>query len=94
MQIVSDVDKTRITFKTAPPRERIESELSRFFNWFNSSLNDTTLDPFIRELCTLIVFTVPPEDGNGRITRLITDLALRKSMPEAIRFYAMSVAIF
>ena len=95
MQVVSGrLDKPVLHF-TAPPRERIESELSVFFNWFNSSHNDTTLDPFIRAAIAHLWFVTlhPLEDGNGRITRLITDLALAQEHAEAIRFYAMSVAI-
>ena len=35
----------------------------------------------------------PFDDGNGRLTRAITDLALAQSEQQAIRFYAMSASI-
>ena len=35
----------------------------------------------------------PLDDGNGRITRLLTDLALAQGEKLSIRFYAMSVSI-
>ncbi|WP_394699044.1 hypothetical protein [uncultured Tolumonas sp.] len=35
----------------------------------------------------------PLNDGNGRITRLLTDLALAQGEKLSIRFYAMSVSI-
>jgi Fic family protein len=35
----------------------------------------------------------PFDDGNGRITRALTDLALAQGEPQSIRFYAMSAAI-
>jgi len=35
----------------------------------------------------------PFEDGNGRITRAITDLALGQAGHEAVRFHAMSASI-
>ena len=35
----------------------------------------------------------PLEDGNGRITRLLTDLALAQAEQQSVRFYAMSVGI-
>ena len=35
----------------------------------------------------------PFDDGNGRLTRTITDLALAQSEQQSIRFYAMSASI-
>ncbi len=35
----------------------------------------------------------PFDDGNGRLTRAITDLALAQGEQQAIRFYAMSASI-
>ena len=35
----------------------------------------------------------PLDDGNGRITRLLTDLALAQAEHRSIHFYAMSVSI-
>ena len=95
MQVVSGrLDKPILHF-TAPPRELIENELLMFFNWFNTTHNDPQIDPFIRAAIAHLWFVTihPLEDGNGRITRLITDLALAQDHAESIRFYAMSVAI-
>lgn len=95
MQVVSGrLDKPVLHF-TAPPREVIENELTVFFNWFNTRCTDPQVDPFIRAAIAHLWFVTlhPLEDGNGRITRLITDLALAQEHKESIRFYAMSVAI-
>lgn len=95
MQVVSGrLDKPVLHF-TAPPREVIENELAVFFNWFNTRCTDPQVDPFIRAAIAHLWFVTlhPLEDGNGRITRLITDLALAQEHKESIRFYAMSVAI-
>ena len=95
MQVVSGrLDKPVLHF-TAPPKERLNKELSLFFNWFNKTQNDPQIDPFIRAAIAHLWFVTihPLEDGNGRITRLITDLALAQEHAESIRFYAMSVAI-
>lgn len=35
----------------------------------------------------------PFDDGNGRITRALTDLVLAQGEQQSIRFYAMSAAI-
>ena len=95
MQVVSGrLDKPVLHF-TAPPKERVNKELSLFFNWFNKTQSDHQIDPFIRAAIAHLWFVTihPLEDGNGRITRLITDLALAQEHAESIRFYAMSVAI-
>lgn len=95
MQVVSGrLDRPVLHF-TAPPRGVIENELAVFFNWFNAGCNDQYVDPFIRAAIAHLWFVTlhPLEDGNGRITRLITDLALAQEHKESIRFYAMSVAI-
>lgn len=95
IQVVSGrLDKPVLHF-TAPPKERVNKELSLFFNWFNKTQNDPQIDPFIRAAIAHLWFVTihPLEDGNGRITRLITDLALAQEHAESIRFYAMSVAI-
>ncbi|ATC88379.1 Fic family protein [Pseudoalteromonas arctica] len=95
MQVVSGrLDKPVLHF-TALPKERVNKELSLFFNWFNKTQNDPQIDPFIRAAIAHLWFVTihPLEDANGRITRLITDLALAQEHAESIRFYAMSVAI-
>ena len=44
-------------------------------------------------LCALKCAWHSLDDGNGRITRLLTDLALAQAEKRSIRFYAMSVSI-
>lgn len=92
MQIVSGpIEKPRIHFE-APSRTQIESELERFIGWFNAS---TATDPILRAgICHLWFVTLHPfEDGNGRITRALTDRALAQADQQSIRLYAMSEAI-
>jgi Fic family protein len=95
MQVVSGrIDKPKVHFE-APPREVLDSELKSFIEWFNHSRHDTNLDPLIRAAITHLWFVTlhPLDDGNGRITRLLTDLALAQAESRSIRFYAMSVSI-
>ncbi|WFF41143.1 Fic family protein [Salinicola endophyticus] len=95
MQVVSGrIDRPRVHFE-APPANRLEAELARFVEWFNASLDDNALDPLIRAgLCHLYLITLHPfEDGNGRLTRALTDRVLAQAEAQSIRLYAMSEAI-
>ena len=95
MQVVSGrIDKPTVHFE-APPRDRLEIELTHFIDWFNQSHDNLTLDPLLRAaICHLWFVTLHPfDDGNGRMTRALTDLALAQTNRHSIRFYAMSVTI-
>ncbi|MBY7785234.1 Fic family protein [Vibrio fluvialis] len=95
MQVVSGrIDKPTIHFE-APDRERLDNELTMFLEWFNSSKQNVYLDPLVRAAITHLWFVTlhPLDDGNGRITRLLTDLALAQAEQQSVRFYAMSVCI-
>ncbi len=95
MQVVSGrIDKPIVHFE-APPHTDLRQELAHFFKWFNDSKNNPTLDPIIRAAISHLWFVTihPLEDGNGRITRFITDLALAQGENQSIRFYAISVSL-
>lgn len=95
MQVVSGrIDKPTVHYE-APPKARLEYELNLFIDWFNQSLNKPTLDPLLRAaICHFWFITIHPfEDGNGRTTRALTDLALAQNDKQSIRLYAMSTII-
>lgn len=95
MQVVSGrIDRPIVHFE-APGREILDAELKLFIQWFNDSKNDASLDPLLRAAITHLWFVTlhPLDDGNGRITRLLTDLALAQAEQQSVRFYAMSVGI-
>ncbi len=95
MQVVSGrIDRPNVHFE-APGREVLDNELEKFIQWFNSSKDDTSFDPLLRAAITHLWFVTlhPLDDGNGRITRLLTDLALAQAERQSVRFYAMSVGI-
>lgn len=95
MQVVSGrIDQPTVHFE-APPRAGLEAQLNEFIAWFNHSLYDPLLDPLLRAaLCHLWFVTLHPfDDGNGRITRALTDLALAQADSQSIRLYAMSASI-
>ncbi|AEX52182.1 hypothetical protein GRAQ_01367 [Rahnella aquatilis CIP 78.65 = ATCC 33071] len=79
----------------APPREQLTSELLQFIEWYNLSLFRPALDPLLRAALAHFWFITlhPFEDGNGRITRALTDMALFQADHDSVRLYAMSEAI-
>jgi Fic family protein len=95
MQVVSGrVDQPTVHFE-APPRQGLEAQLDAFLDWFNRSQDDASVDPLLRAGVAHFWFVTlhPFDDGNGRLTRAITDLALAQAENQAIRFYAMSASI-
>ena len=95
MQVVSGrLDRPTVHFE-APPRKGLEHALDDFLEWFETSRNQPELDPLVRAGVAHFWFVTlhPFDDGNGRLTRTITDLALAQGEHQAIRFYAMSASI-
>lgn len=95
MQVVSGrLDQPTVHFE-APPRDGLDQQLADFLAWLESSRNDAGLDPLLRAGIAHFWFVTlhPFDDGNGRLTRAITDMALAQSEQQAIRFYAMSASI-
>ena len=92
MQVVSGpIGRERVHYQ-APPAKKLRREMQAFLKWFN---NQTTIDPVLKAaLAHLWFVTIHPfDDGNGRIARAITDMALARSEQSAQRFYSMSAQI-
>lgn len=95
MQVVSGrLDRPTVHFE-APPRQGLEQQIERFLSWFEASRDQVSLDPLLRAGIAHFWFVTlhPFDDGNGRLARTITDLALAQGEAQAIRFYAMSASI-
>lgn len=92
MQVVSGVaGREKIHFQ-APDAELLELEMNRFLNWFNDEKElDLVLKAAIAHLWFVTIH--PFQDGNGRITRALTDLLLAQSDKSTQRFYSMSAQI-
>lgn len=97
MQVVSGplsrdrVRRKHIHFE-APTADRVPGEVARFLDWFETA-DDT--DPVLRAGIAHFWFVTihPFEDGNGRISRAIGELALARADGSALRFYSMSAQI-
>jgi Fic family protein len=91
MQIVSANLGSEKVYYEAPPRESLEEEMHNFLAWFNKT-PPSLLKACIAHLWFVIIH--PFDDGNGRITRAITDLVLSKIENSKIsRLYSMSSVI-
>ncbi len=86
-------EEPEIVHFEAPGREGLEREVDAFLHWFNEPPKD--LDGLMRAgIAHLWFVTIHPlDDGNGRIARTITDLALSQDERVPRRFYSLSVQI-
>lgn len=92
MQVVSGaMGKEKVHFQ-APDSYLIEKEMTKFLDWFN---NYDNIDLVIKAAVSHLWFVTihPFEDGNGRITRALTDMLLAKADRSNQRFYSMSAQI-
>jgi Fic family protein len=92
MQVVSGpVGRERIHYQ-APAAKTLRREMQAFLKWFGAQAK---IDPVLKAaLAHLWFVTIHPfDDGNGRIARAITDMALASSEHSAQRFYSMSAQI-
>lgn len=76
----------------APDSDLVEKEMQRFLDWFNYY---DEIDLVIKAATAHLWFVTihPFEDGNGRITRALTDMLLAQSEKSNQRFYSMSAQI-
>ena len=92
MQVVSGaIGKERVHYQ-APPSECLAQEMAQFLRWINS---EESIDPVLKAAIAHLWFVNihPFDDGNGRLTRTITDMLLARADGSSQRFYSMSAAI-
>ena len=99
MQVISGPIGMPHVHYEAPPRDRVESEMHLFLEWFNQTLPHTdapdALDGMTRAALAHFRFVTihPFEDGNGRLARAITDMALAQAEKNGTRLYSLSARI-
>jgi len=92
MQVVSGpMGRERVHFE-APTADRLEREVSAFLGWFEAA---NGIDPVLKAGIAHFWFVTihPFEEGNGRISRAIADMALARAEGTIERFYSMSTQI-
>ena len=92
MQVVSGpMGKEKVHFQ-APNSADVPRMMDDFLAWMNS---DQLLDPIVKAAISHLWFVTihPFEDGNGRITRTITDMLMARADQMPHRFYSVSAEI-
>jgi Fic family protein len=93
MQVVSGpMGRERVHYE-APPSSQLDKEMEAFLHWFNHPPEN--LDGLIRAAIAHLWFVTlhPFEDGNGRLSRVITDKALSQDEKSPRRLYSLSSQI-
>jgi Fic family protein len=92
MQVVSGaLGKEKVHFQ-APDSKLVDNEMYLFLEWFN---NYGKIDMVIKAAIAHLWFVTihPFEDGNGRITRALSDMILARADNSNQRFYSLSAQI-
>lgn len=96
MQVVSGGYGREQVHFVAPSADRLPVELARFLLWFNTVPADQdNIDLVIKAGVAHLWFVTlhPFDDGNGRLTRALTERVLAQSDNSQQRFYSMSSQI-
>jgi len=93
MQVVSGpIGREKVHFE-APPADKIDKEIKEFIKWWKNPPKN--LDGLIRAGIAHFYFVTihPFEDGNGRVARALTEMALAQDEAMPNRYYSLSSAI-
>jgi Fic family protein len=88
MQVVSGpIGREQVHFE-APSADRLAQEVTLFLEWFEAA---NGIDPVLKAGIAHFWFVTihPFEDGNGRISRAIADMAMARAEGVKERFYSM-----
>jgi Fic family protein len=92
MQVVSGPMGREKVHYEAPPAVALPTETAAFLKWFNAAPAGDAL--IYAGLAHLWLVTLHPfDDGNGRISRAVGDMALARAEGTAQRFYSLSAQI-
>lgn len=92
MQVVSGpLGREKVHYE-APPAAALPAETAAFLRWFNAApAGDALIHAGLAHLW--LVTLHPFDDGNGRISRAVGDMALARAEGTAQRFYSLSAQI-
>ena len=92
MKVVSGMFGREKVHYEAPPSSAVPEEMNRFIDWFNT---ENRTDPVLKAAIAHLWFVAihPFDDGNGRLTRTLTDMLLSRADGMPHRFYSISAEI-
>ena len=92
MEVVSGaIGREKVHFQ-APPANILPDQTDSFLRWFNAApMGDALLKAGLAHLW--LVTLHPFDDGNGRISRAVGDMALARAESTGHRFYSFSAQI-
>ena len=92
MQVVSGAMGREKVHFTAPPTGELPVQTAAFLKWFNAPpIGDALIKAGLAHLW--LVTLHPFDDGNGRISRAVGDMALARAEAATDRFYSFSAQI-
>ena len=92
MEVVSGaIGREKVHF-TAPPANTLPAQTDAYLQWFNAApVGDALIKAGLAHLW--LVTLHPFDDGNGRISRAVGDMALARAEGTSQRFYSFSAQI-
>ena len=89
MKVVSGTLEREKVHYCAPEADAVPYEMQNFLAWFNS---DSTPKDYAKSAVAHFWFVSihPFDDGNGRISRAIADMALSRADDSSLRFFSIS----
>jgi len=92
ISVVSSKGYNEVFHYKAPLPEKVPEQMREFLLWLNANGNE---NPLLKAAIAHLWFVIihPFDDGNGRLTRIITEMLLARSEGTSLRFYSMSAQI-
>jgi len=89
MRIVSGAIGRETVHYVAPPKAKLDGEITRFFAWLNT---ENEPEPLLKAGIAHLWFIMihPFDDGNGRIARAVTDYLLARCYPSLMELVSFS----
>jgi len=92
MEVVSGAVGRETVHFTAPPASSLPAQTQAFLKWFEAApVGDALIKAGLAHLW--LVTLHPFDDGNGRISRAVGDMALARAEGSSQRFYSFSAQI-
>ena len=92
MEVVSGAVGRETVHFTAPPADTLSAQTESYLQWFNAvPVGDALIKAGLAHLW--LVTLHPFDDGNGRISRAVGDMALARAEGTSQRFYSFSAQI-